>query len=206
VDGRGGIEGELVPQRRDRHAQVGLFGAELVHSAPVPGIVTADLVQQAGGLVVPGGLGVEHGREDPVKPGPFPPWSGAASASSRACSAPMVSMRPTRDTVTTPSNFYASAPETSPTSAAATSAPAPKAGTSPQLLQLALRSIDMTSPMPLQGIRLHMDGFNDGYAIEAGIFQKWDSAKQSYVNQGNVIDLDGKAKLCAWDASAATCK
>ena len=60
--------------------------------------------------------------------------------------------------------------------------------------------------MLLQGIRLHMDGLNDGYAVEGGIFQKWDSSKQSYVNQGNVIDLDGKAKLCAWDASAATCK
>src|SRR5437868_8257345 len=52
--------------------------------------------------------------------------------------------------------------------------------------QLALRSIDMTTPMLLPGIRLHMDGMTDAYPVEGGIFQKWDSAKQTYVNQGSV--------------------
>ena len=44
---------------------------------------------------------------------------------------------------------------------------------------LALRTIDMTSPMLLPGIRLHMDGLNDAYIVEAGIFQKWNAAKQT---------------------------
>jgi hypothetical protein len=72
--------------------------------------------------------------------------------------------------------------------------------------QLALRSFDMTSPMLLPGIRMHMDGLNDAYMVEGGVFQKWDAAKQTYVTQGNVIDLDGKAKLCAWDQASASCK
>jgi ABC-type branched-subunit amino acid transport system substrate-binding protein len=72
--------------------------------------------------------------------------------------------------------------------------------------QLALRSIDMTTPMLIQGIRLHMDGLNDPYPVEGGIFQKWDAAKQTWVSQGNVIDLDGKSKLCAWDQASAICK
>jgi hypothetical protein len=42
--------------------------------------------------------------------------------------------------------------------------------------------------------------------VEGGVFQKWDGAKQTWVNQGNVFDLDGKAKLCAWDQSNGTCK
>jgi branched-chain amino acid transport system substrate-binding protein len=72
--------------------------------------------------------------------------------------------------------------------------------------QLALRSFDMTSPMLLPGIRAHMDGLKDAYMVEGGVFQKWDAAKQTWVNQGNVFDLDGKAKLCAWDQSNGTCQ
>jgi hypothetical protein len=72
--------------------------------------------------------------------------------------------------------------------------------------QLAIRAMDMTSPMLLPGLRLHMDGLKDAYMVEGGVFQKWDAAKQSYINQGNVIDLDGKAKLCAWDQATSTCK
>jgi branched-chain amino acid transport system substrate-binding protein len=73
-------------------------------------------------------------------------------------------------------------------------------------LMLALRTMDMTSPMLLPGLRLHMDGLNDAYMVEGGIFQKWDSAKQTYVNQGSIINLVGKAKLCAWDQAQGVCK
>jgi branched-chain amino acid transport system substrate-binding protein len=72
--------------------------------------------------------------------------------------------------------------------------------------QLALRSIDMTAPMLLPGIRLHMDGVKDAYIVEGGIFQRWDAAKQTYVNQGSIIDLDGKTKNCTWDQSSSSCK
>ena len=51
-----------------------------------------------------------------------------------------------------------------------------------------------------------MNGLKDAYIVEGGIFQKWDAAKQTYVNQGNVINLDGKASLCAWDAAVSACK
>jgi len=73
-------------------------------------------------------------------------------------------------------------------------------------LQLALRSLDMTSPMLLPGLQLHMDGLKDAYMVEGGQFMKWNAAKQTYEPQGNVINLDGKAKLCAWDQSTSTCK
>jgi branched-chain amino acid transport system substrate-binding protein len=72
--------------------------------------------------------------------------------------------------------------------------------------QLALRSIDMTAPMLLPGVRLHMDGLKDAFLVEGGIFQRWDAAKQTYVNQGEVIDLDGKTKNCSWDQSTSSCK
>jgi branched-chain amino acid transport system substrate-binding protein len=71
---------------------------------------------------------------------------------------------------------------------------------------LAMRSFDMTSPMLLAGMKAHMNGLKDAYIVEGGVFQKWDATKQTWVSQGNVIDLDGKAKLCTWDQTAATCK
>ncbi|MPY93617.1 MAG: ABC transporter substrate-binding protein [Acidimicrobiia bacterium] len=71
--------------------------------------------------------------------------------------------------------------------------------------QLALRSMDMTSPMLLPGIRLHMNGLADAYIVEGGSIQRWDAATQTYVNESGIIDLDGKAELCAWDQATSTC-
>jgi branched-chain amino acid transport system substrate-binding protein len=72
-------------------------------------------------------------------------------------------------------------------------------------LIIAQRAIDMTHPYLLPGVRFHMDGNKDAYFAEGGIYQKWDSAKQAYVPQGQVIDLDGKSSLCAWNQASATC-
>jgi branched-chain amino acid transport system substrate-binding protein len=72
-------------------------------------------------------------------------------------------------------------------------------------VQLALRSIDMTSPMLLPGIRVHLDGNKDAYIVEGGQLVRWDAAKQTYVPQGAVIDLDGKAKPCSWNQSTSSC-
>jgi branched-chain amino acid transport system substrate-binding protein len=73
-------------------------------------------------------------------------------------------------------------------------------------LILAIRSLDMTDPYALAGIKFHMDGNKDAYLTEGGIFQKYDSTKQAFISQGNVIDLDGKSKNCAWDQGAGLCK
>jgi branched-chain amino acid transport system substrate-binding protein len=70
---------------------------------------------------------------------------------------------------------------------------------------LAIRSIDMTSPMLLPGLPLHMDGLNDSFIVQGGVFQRWDAAKQSFVNQGEVVSLDGKEKNCAWDTTVSAC-
>jgi hypothetical protein len=71
--------------------------------------------------------------------------------------------------------------------------------------QLALRSMDMTSPMLRPGIKYHMDGLKDAYLVEAGQFQQWDAAKQTWEDRGPVIDLDGKSKLCAWSQATSQC-
>jgi ABC-type branched-subunit amino acid transport system substrate-binding protein len=71
---------------------------------------------------------------------------------------------------------------------------------------LAIRSLDMTNPYYLPGIRFHLNGNKDAFLEEGGMYQQWDSLKQIWVTKGKVIDLDGKSKNCAWDSSAGTCR
>ena len=73
-------------------------------------------------------------------------------------------------------------------------------------LMLAARSLDMTNPFQLSGIKCHMDGNADAYLTEGGIYQQWETAKQCWVNRGKVIDLDGKSKSCNFDQAAGVCK
>ena len=70
---------------------------------------------------------------------------------------------------------------------------------------LAIRTIDMTSPMLKPGLQLHHDGVNDAYIVQGGIFTKWNAAKQTFEAQGNVLSLDGKEKNCAWNQQTAAC-
>ncbi len=71
---------------------------------------------------------------------------------------------------------------------------------------IALRNMDMTAPFLLEGAKLNMHGNKDAYFVEASEFGKYDSAQQSFVKQGDVIDLSGKSSNCAWDQSTASCK
>jgi branched-chain amino acid transport system substrate-binding protein len=73
-------------------------------------------------------------------------------------------------------------------------------------LILAQRSMDMTHPMFIEGVRFHMDGNKDAYFIEGGQYQQWDSAQQTWVPKSKVIDLDGQSKNCAWNAAASRCQ
>jgi len=70
----------------------------------------------------------------------------------------------------------------------------------------ALRHIDVTPPTHLWGIRLSMTGAKDSYISEAAVLSKFDGAAQAWVKQGAAVDLNGKAKNCAWDQAAGVCK
>ena len=73
-------------------------------------------------------------------------------------------------------------------------------------LLVAHRAIDMTPPTHVWGLRSHLNGNKDSFIIEGGLFAKFDSAKQTWINQGNLIDLDGKSSNCSWDQATSTCK
>lgn len=72
-------------------------------------------------------------------------------------------------------------------------------------LILATRAIEMTHPYVLPGIKFALNGNDDAFAAEGGVFQQWNSADQVWETKGNVIDLNGRSRNCAWDAASSVC-
>jgi branched-chain amino acid transport system substrate-binding protein len=70
---------------------------------------------------------------------------------------------------------------------------------------LALRSMDMTHPMLLPGIKFNLSGNKDAYFIEGSDIGRYDSAKQQWVQQGETIALSGKSTPCAYDPATSQC-
>ena len=70
----------------------------------------------------------------------------------------------------------------------------------------ALRAIDMTPAAYLWGIQLNLHGNTDAYWIEGSEIAQYDSAKQSWVQQGATIELSGKSKTCSWNQTTAACE
>ena len=55
------------------------------------------------------------------------------------------------------------------------------------------------------GIKANLSGNRDAFWIEGSELGRYDSAKQQFVQQGDIIDLSGQAKPCAWNQSTSTC-
>jgi branched-chain amino acid transport system substrate-binding protein len=70
---------------------------------------------------------------------------------------------------------------------------------------LAQRAMEIKNPTLVEGMGFNMNGAEDAYLIEGGVFQKWDAAQQVWMNQGDPIDLSGKSSPCAWDATKGIC-
>jgi hypothetical protein len=73
-------------------------------------------------------------------------------------------------------------------------------------LALAAHSINMTHPFHLPGIGFNVNGLEDVYHSEGGVFQRWDVAGQVWEAQGDVIDLSGQSKPCVYDPTTGLCK
>ena len=70
---------------------------------------------------------------------------------------------------------------------------------------LAARTMDMTHPFLVEGIRFNLDGNADAYAVEGSDVSKWDAAQQAWIQEGAAIDLSGQSSNCSWNPSTATC-
>ena len=57
----------------------------------------------------------------------------------------------------------------------------------------------------LPGISINLNGNKDAYPLEGSDLSVYDSAQQTWVIQGDIIELSGKSDNCAWDPSANAC-
>ena len=64
----------------------------------------------------------------------------------------------------------------------------------------------MTHPGLLKGIKFNMNGTKDIYFVEGSDIGKYDVAKQTWAQQGDIIELSGKSKPCVWDTAISNCK
>ena len=69
-----------------------------------------------------------------------------------------------------------------------------------------MRSMEMTNPNLIKGIKFNMNGNADAYPIEGSEFAKYDYTKQTWIQQGDIVELSGKSSNCAWDQSAGSCR
>ena len=72
-------------------------------------------------------------------------------------------------------------------------------------LILAVRSMEMTHPMFLEGIKFNMNGNKDSYLIEGSDIAKYNAGTQIWDQQGGIIELSGKSSNCAWDQAIGNC-
>ncbi|MPY93850.1 MAG: ABC transporter substrate-binding protein [Acidimicrobiia bacterium] len=72
-------------------------------------------------------------------------------------------------------------------------------------LIVALRSMDMTHPMLLPGIKFNMNGNADPYYVEGTDISRYDHTKQAWVQEGAIIELSGQSDPCVWDQAAGSC-
>ena len=73
-------------------------------------------------------------------------------------------------------------------------------------LMTAARSMEMTQPFYLDGIKFNLNGNKDAYWIEGSDISKFDSVQQAWIPQSGIVELSGKSSNCAWDQSISNCK
>ncbi len=71
-------------------------------------------------------------------------------------------------------------------------------------LNIATRTIDMTSPALISGVKYNMDGNADAYLIEGSDIAQWSTAEQQW-KVDSVVELSGASKNCAWNAANGAC-
>jgi len=63
---------------------------------------------------------------------------------------------------------------------------------------LALRALDLTHPITLEGISFAVDGAADAYYIEGSEISQYDAANESWIQLGGAVDLNGSSANCSW--------
>lgn len=65
-------------------------------------------------------------------------------------------------------------------------------------LMLALRAMDLNHPGYLDGMSFAADGNNDAFFIEGSDISVFDVESQTWIQEGDVIDVNGQSSNCEW--------
>ena len=71
---------------------------------------------------------------------------------------------------------------------------------------LAVRSIDISHPMLLDGIGFRLDGNADAFAVEGSSFDRFDARSKSWQTVGKVINIDGQTPNCNYGRYSGRCR
>jgi hypothetical protein len=69
----------------------------------------------------------------------------------------------------------------------------------------AARTMDMTNPGLPEGMQWNTRGNTDAYFVEGSEVARYDASLPGWVQQGDVIDLSGRTRPCAWNQSTSSC-
>ena len=50
-----------------------------------------------------------------------------------------------------------------------------------------------------------MNGNADSFIIEGGKFAQFDGQRQTWVDSGEMFNLEGKSQNCSWNQATSTC-
>jgi hypothetical protein len=71
---------------------------------------------------------------------------------------------------------------------------------------IAARSLEMTTPNLLPGITFAVSGAEDPYYIEGSEFSRYNAADGTWIQEGEVIDLNGEKGNCSWNLETSICE
>jgi len=73
-------------------------------------------------------------------------------------------------------------------------------------LLLAARSLELSAPALLEGITFAVNGAEDPFFVEGSEFSRFNATDQSWIQEGDVIDLNGVQGNCAWNLEISVCE
>jgi len=72
-------------------------------------------------------------------------------------------------------------------------------------LMIAIRAMDMTHPMLVDGVGFNLYGSVDARPIEGGVYQSRNTATETWQDMGGIVELSGRSTNCRWDRVSGVC-
>jgi len=73
-------------------------------------------------------------------------------------------------------------------------------------LLLAARSLELSAPALLEGITFAVSGADDPFFVEGSEISRFNATDQAWIQEGEVIDLNGVKGNCAWNLEISICE